>query len=124
MKLFFTLLACITFQFASGQDVKKKDVRGLYSISTGLPARTIEKGDSSTISIPSITFSKSTYHLKRFGRVVLTNKADGLLGKTKGSWTLNGDIVTIQVGGTSKDYRYKDPCYLNALDGKGGMQKD
>jgi hypothetical protein len=124
MKFLITLLACITFQYASGQDVKKKDVRGLYSTSTGLPARTIKKGDSSTISIPSITFSKSMYHLKRFGRVVLTNKANDLEGKTKGSWTLNGDIITIHVGGTSKDYRYQYPCYLSALDGKGGIQKD
>lgn len=124
MKLLITLLACITFQYASGQDVKKKDVHGLYSTSTGLPARTIKKGDSSTISIPSITFSKTTYHLKRFGRVIVSTKADGLEGKKKGSWTLDGDIVTIHVGDTSKEYRYKAPCYLNALDGKGGMQKD
>ena len=109
-----------------GQILRKKDVKGEYERSTGDPARTIQKNDSSFISIPYMEYSREILKLKRFGRLSLTynSSVEGIGHTVKGKWKLEGEIIILYIDEEELKYKFKPPVYLESIEGKRGYSKN
>lgn len=124
------LLLILVFVFSGtrgySQSVTKKNVIGTYVFSTGDPARTIQKSDSSFVSISYMEYSRTVLKLKRFGKLTLQTFNNGMIDGPiiKGKWKLKGNIVVIMVNGERQEYTFRLPVYLESMDGKVNYQKE
>ena len=90
-----------------GQELDKSLLFGTWTRSTGEPGRTIQRSDSTEVSLMPVTYSITTLNLKRFGRAVETTEAfhgRDLDFKIKGKWKLNGDTLSVQLGNQVQMY--------------------
>ena len=93
----YLFLASVSY----GQNLDKSLLYGTWTRNTGEPGRTIQRSDSSEVSLLPVTYSITTLNLKRFGRAVEATKGfHGVVldSKFKGKWKLNGDTLRVQLG--------------------------
>ena len=127
MRFLFVVIICLIFnQFGFTQELKKKDIRGVYNYKTGAPARTIGTSDTTTISIPESVFSNEDLKLSFFGVAKrsynFSNINQNSIGWEKGTWRLSGDTVKVLL--KNKEYTYQfEHVYLKAIDAPHGYQK-
>jgi len=92
-----------------GQEFDKKLLYGTWTGGeTGEPGRTIQKNDSTYVSLPPVTYSVTTIKLKRFGKAVKTTKGyHGMIldSEFKGKWKLAGDTLSLR-------FRHPEEIYL------------
>lgn len=126
MRLILVLVFVFGGILGYSQPITKKDVIGSYVFSTGDPARTIQKSDSSFVSISYMEYSRTVLKLKRFGKVTLQTFNNGMIDGPiiKGKWKLKGNIVVIMVNGERQEYTFRLPVYLESMDGKENYQKE
>jgi hypothetical protein len=102
----FTCGLC-SADIVAGQTVESKTLHGTYIMSTGAPKKTSQINDSTIISIPPATYTKSVIMLKRFGSVRKTYNnyyVGGLDSDHKGRWKMDGDTLTIQLQKVAEQY--------------------
>lgn len=124
MKGFIILLilnTCITLQ-VNGQELNRKMLRGTYTRSSGEAGRTIQKNDSSYISLLPITYSLTTLKLKRLGRSTEITKAYhgmNIDSKFKGKWHIEVDTLIINYKGYEERYlidrSIDEKLFLNSM---------
>lgn len=121
--LFLIFIYLFITSISYGQKLSKNQLYGTWVRSTGEPGRTIQKNDSSTVSLLPVTYSITTLKLKKFGRAVETTQGfhgNVLDSKFKGKWKLNGDTLNLQFGNKVEIYfidqsiQYR--IFLNSLN--------
>ena len=113
----FIASSLFTIHFAAGQTIGTKEIRGIYTTSTGVPGRKQLINDSTTISVLPKTYTSTSLILKRFGRVRKIYKnyyAGGLDSDDKGKWKLEGDTLYISMLQHNETYTIDQP-------GEGGV---
>tara|TARA_R110000850_G_scaffold238906_1_gene363678 strand:- start:570 stop:1013 length:444 start_codon:yes stop_codon:yes gene_type:complete len=114
----------------TAQPLKKSDLRGTYSKSTGVPAKWIHNDDGSSTEIMGMEYSRTTLYLKRFGRVKVVEEDKMLDLKIvhKGRWEVKGDTITITYNSygevVTEQYTFREPVYLELLGAPGGYTKE
>ena len=118
----FILIYLFVVSFSIGQELDQSLLFGSWTKSTGEPGRTIQRSDSSEVSLLPVTYSITTLNLKRFGRAVETTKGfHGMVldSKTKGKWKLNGDTLILQFENLVQmyliDQSIQERMFLNSL---------
>lgn len=108
-----------------GQELKNKDVRGVYERSFGDPARTIHRGDSNYISISYMEYQKDILKLKWFGKFTLQETSTLVVevGKKRGKWWIENGLIHLEMDGKVQKYSFRFPVYLELEDQSGGFQK-
>tara|TARA_R110002050_G_scaffold129000_1_gene250404 strand:+ start:2292 stop:2678 length:387 start_codon:yes stop_codon:yes gene_type:complete len=123
----FTVIALFVFManLGFGQTISKKDIRGTYERSFGDPAKTIQKGDSSYISIPYMEYNREVLKLKWFGKLTLEEISSTLKGTApqRGKWKLENGVVILELNGKTLKYNFRLPVYLESTEGKRGFTK-
>jgi hypothetical protein len=111
------------------QDLKKKDLFGMYSNSFGLPGRTVVDEHGGEIHIIPLEMRSSKLYLQKLGRFKLI-ESDHLLDFDfiyRGRWKLNQDTIVLsfkkKYGKKNYSFTFRAPVYLEAVGTHESFQK-
>jgi hypothetical protein len=110
------------------QEIAPKHLRGAYTSSAGEAGRTYKKFDGSQVSLPPVTYSKTTLKIKRGKKATIETVAYHSLaisGKQKVTWEIINDTLVLTVGERVEKYLMKehDGRVLYLTNGRGGYTR-